>query len=255
MSIVNLPGLNSMPEAGWIGSVVGSAILALFSIGGAIGALKGGHVVGGIILIILAVLFAAVTAFFGVGLDQFLHKGVATSVPTSNPTYTGTPNPLIAGTANPMGGTINPSYTPTVIPLSSLSSAGANILNDNGTLSSPDGQYSVVMQHDGNLVMYRTTDRAPVWASHTAGQGTAPFQLNLAQNGNMCVYDTNNSVEWCSGSQDKGTAPWVASVGSGSFCINDSTGTNTWCAQVATPQLVTKNPVVAWFENVFGIHS
>lgn len=32
-------------------------------------------------------------------------------------------------------------------------------------VSSPSGEYSLVHQHDGNLVLYRNADREAVWAS------------------------------------------------------------------------------------------
>jgi hypothetical protein len=37
--------------------------------------------------------------------------------------------------------------------------------------TSDNGQYRLDMQADGNLVLYRTSDNAPLWASQTAGRG------------------------------------------------------------------------------------
>jgi hypothetical protein len=45
------------------------------------------------------------------------------------------------------------------------------ILPTNATLTSPDGGARLIMQSDGNLVLYRNSDNVPLWASATKGSG------------------------------------------------------------------------------------
>lgn len=54
---------------------------------------------------------------------------------------------------------------------------------------SASGEYYLVFQHDGNLVMYYRSKSNPIWSSNTQGRGDrAVFQ----QDGNLVVYDQNN---------------------------------------------------------------
>ena len=77
--------------------------------------------------------------------------------------------------------------------------ASANILAPNAALlpgqsiSSDNGRYVLVMQADGNLVYYRTSDWTPRWNSQTQSPGAlAPMQGD----GNLVVYDTNGVPLW-----------------------------------------------------------
>lgn len=77
--------------------------------------------------------------------------------------------------------------------------ASASILAPNTALlpgqsiSSDNGRYVLVMQADGNLVYYRTSDWTPRWNSQTQSPGAlAPMQGD----GNLVVYDTNGVPLW-----------------------------------------------------------
>ncbi len=80
---------------------------------------------------------------------------------------------------------------------------GANqslILNQ--ALYSCDGRFGLVMQSDGNLVLYRS-GVGPLWATNTTlknGQTTAILQGD----GNLVLYDAANHPLWQSN-----TAGWV----------------------------------------------
>ena len=50
------------------------------------------------------------------------------------------------------------------------------------TLTSSGGGYYVVMQTDGNLVIY-TSGNSPIWSSGTSSQGTGPYRLVLQTDG------------------------------------------------------------------------
>lgn len=55
-------------------------------------------------------------------------------------------------------------------------------------LVSQNGCYTLWMQEDGNLVAYRTTDNAVVWASNSEGHGNSAAVLQ--SDGNFVVYQT-----------------------------------------------------------------
>ena len=59
-------------------------------------------------------------------------------------------------------------------------------------LRSPDGGSSLVMQNDGNLVIYHSGK--PIWASRTGGGAFVALQ----NDGNLVVYNTNGKPLWSS---------------------------------------------------------
>ena len=76
-----------------------------------------------------------------------------------------------------------------------------DILEVDKELWSANGKYRLVMQQDGNLVLYAgpTTDhRASVWSSHTRGKGMTPHRLILQGDGNLVVYDADGVPTWAS---------------------------------------------------------
>ena len=53
----------------------------------------------------------------------------------------------------------------------------------------------MVMQDDGNLVIYDTTNR-PVWASNTYGQGPRPHRLVIQHDRNLVIYGNDGKPTW-----------------------------------------------------------
>lgn len=53
----------------------------------------------------------------------------------------------------------------------------------------------MIMQGDGNLVMYNAEGR-PVWASHTWRKGQPPFQLSLSASGQLAITDLSGHATW-----------------------------------------------------------
>lgn len=64
-----------------------------------------------------------------------------------------------------------------------------------GSLVSPDGRFSLVLQQDGNLVLYEQAG-GPVWASGTDGRevSTALMQTD----GNLVLYAPAGDAVWAS---------------------------------------------------------
>lgn len=62
-----------------------------------------------------------------------------------------------------------------------------------------------IMQEDGNFVVYRP-DGSTNWHSHTGGEGLSTFVVQ--HDGNIVLYDTNLQATWVSGSYQGGTG-WI----------------------------------------------
>jgi len=63
------------------------------------------------------------------------------------------------------------------------------------SLASPDGRYRLIMQTDGNLVVYAPGQR-PLWNSHTGGHTGA--RAVMQTDGNVVVYDGGGRALWSS---------------------------------------------------------
>jgi hypothetical protein len=73
-------------------------------------------------------------------------------------------------------------------------------------LYSQNRQYRLVMQGDGNLVMYNSSNQ-PLWASNTGGQSIKNCLMNA--DGNLIIYKTTGQVSWASNTGDKGKSRLV----------------------------------------------
>ena len=58
-----------------------------------------------------------------------------------------------------------------------------------------DGLIRLIMQTDGNLVEYDSSNNV-LWASGTNGQGSPPYRLRMQGDGNLVIYDKFLSVIW-----------------------------------------------------------
>ncbi len=87
-------------------------------------------------------------------------------------------------------------------------------------VSCPTGEYTVVHQHDGNVVLYRNADAAPIWATGTAFQPSIynvygertdidtapgrPGRLLLREDGDLVVLSATGEQLWASEMAAKG---------------------------------------------------
>jgi CHAP domain len=76
------------------------------------------------------------------------------------------------------------------------------------------GGTSVNMQGDGNLVMY-TSAAKPVWASNTAGTGSGNH-LVMQNDGNLVIYTNAGTPVWASNTSGGGSSDWAGST----FCAS-----------------------------------
>lgn len=73
-------------------------------------------------------------------------------------------------------------------------------------LQSGDGRFKMVVQGDGNLVIYQSNQ--PIWASNTGGIGTPGFKLAIQSDGNVVMYGKNAPI-WASNTNGVGTGSYT----------------------------------------------
>lgn len=64
-------------------------------------------------------------------------------------------------------------------------------------LGSPNGRFVLSLNLDGNLVLYDSESKAPIWSSNTVG--TKAEFLYMQEDGNLVLYTENGDVLWASG--------------------------------------------------------
>lgn len=109
------------------------------------------------------------------------------------------------------------------------------------------GNYTMMLLNNGNLVLYDNSTSTPtsVWSTKTIND-QGPHELVMQTDGNLCLYG-DNAAYWCSGTANKGKGPWTAALlPDRNFCINDSTNSREWCTNTAKnttnqPNSVTPN--------------
>jgi hypothetical protein len=75
-------------------------------------------------------------------------------------------------------------------------------LGFNQTISSRRGDYRLIFQNDGNLVLYRGSKNSPVWSSNTANAGGT---VAVMQNdGNLVIYGANQTPIWSTNTNGSG---------------------------------------------------
>jgi len=72
---------------------------------------------------------------------------------------------------------------------------GGSSLREGESITSPNGQYRLVMQTDGNLVLYRQ-DGTAIWSSRT--YGIDHVRLQMQSDGNLVLYSDSTPV-WATG--------------------------------------------------------
>jgi len=97
------------------------------------------------------------------------------------------------------------------------------------TTTSENGKYLLVMQDDGNLVIYEGT--VAKWSSGTHGKGTKPYKLVMQGDGNLVIYDNSNDAIWASNTAGKGTGPYrLVMQDDRNLVIYDKNDTSLWAS-------------------------
>lgn len=105
------------------------------------------------------------------------------------------------------------------------------VLEPNTSIASLSGEYVLVYQSDGNLVLY-AKDGTPLWASNTAGSNAGVCIMQ--HDGNLVIHDATAKPIWASGSdQHPGSALKVQN--DGNVVIYRSDATPVWASNTARP--------------------
>lgn len=99
-------------------------------------------------------------------------------------------------------------------------------------LQSGDGRFKMVMQGDGNLVIYQSGVGA-IYASNTDGTGSPTFKLAMQSDGNLVIYGSGGAT-WASNTNGVGQGPYTLVMqNDGNLVIYDRNGaiwaSNTCC--------------------------
>ena len=97
-------------------------------------------------------------------------------------------------------------------------------LSPNQSVTSPNGQYTLVYQSDGNLVEY-ATGGGPLWATGT--DGTCPGTAIMQSDGNFVIYDCNGTPVWNTGTWNNPGA-YLSLRDDGFLVICDTSGNVIW---------------------------
>jgi hypothetical protein len=92
-----------------------------------------------------------------------------------------------------------------------------------------DGSRYIIMQRDGNVVVYK--NGKPTWASGTDGQQSQkhPFRLTMQEDGNLVLYNRDNYPFWASHTKDKGVKGGYWLIATNDMCkIIDKVGNILW---------------------------
>lgn len=73
-------------------------------------------------------------------------------------------------------------------------------LNHNQAIESNNGCFQLIMQHDGNLVIYRRRTGQALWSSGSPRSCTN--RVCMQGDGNLVTYDCHNIATWSSGTQN-----------------------------------------------------
>lgn len=77
----------------------------------------------------------------------------------------------------------------------------SEVLDAGQQLWSPNSEYMLEMQSDGNLVLYRMSDSKPLWSTGTQKKGGK--RIGMQDDGNLVLYTDDGKPVWASGTDHK----------------------------------------------------
>lgn len=147
-----------------------------------------------------------------------------TGVGLAAPVATAAPLPAVTMSAQATGATLT---------------AGSQ-LTAGQSITSPSGLVTLIMQTDGNLVVYGAG--GVLWHAGTTGNAGARFVLQ--QDGNAVVYAANNTALWSSGTATKGGQS-LTIQDDGNLVLRNGTGATVWATYQAFARLMAGRSLVA----------
>ena len=104
---------------------------------------------------------------------------------------------------------------------------GGQQLGTGEELVSPNGWLRLIMQADGNLVLYRTQTMQPLWASDTWGQDVATTVMQT--DGNLVAYSPQGVPAWATGT-DGHAGAYVILQDDGNLVVYDAANSPLWAS-------------------------
>jgi hypothetical protein len=94
------------------------------------------------------------------------------------------------------------------------------------SITSYDGRFTLILQTDGNLVLYWNEPGHPaLWSSHT--QGKAGYDAEMQEDGNFVIYDAARNALWASGT-DGHPGAYLVLQNDGNLVIYDTNDAAIW---------------------------
>jgi hypothetical protein len=119
------------------------------------------------------------------------------------------------------------------------------VLNFGDSISSANREYTLVFQSDGNLVLYRDSDRLPLWASATDGHGGAVCTMQT--DGNLVVYAPGPHPIWATNTSQYPGSHLVVQD-DGNVVIYRPDGNPVWATHTVQPAAVVD--ATSYFDKV-----
>jgi len=154
--------------------------------------------------------------------DDALYQALAEvmQIPARGASPPPTPVPPPSGpSVPPGGGSSGPGY-----PDSRSVMRPGDRLRPGEAIRSDDGRFTLSYQGDGNLVLYQ--QGTPLWASGTNGR--APGSVVMQHDGNFVMYDANDLPIWASGSSLGYPGAWLTVQSDGNVVIYSAQGVPLW---------------------------
>ena len=105
------------------------------------------------------------------------------------------------------------------------------MLGINQQLISNNGWLNLILQGDGNVVLYRTQVGQPLWASNTSGQPV--HRLLMQADGNLVAYSLLDVALWSTGMAGHPGSALVLQD-DGNLVVYDSTNNPIWAFEHST---------------------
>lgn len=93
-------------------------------------------------------------------------------------------------------------------------------------LDSCDGRFDLILQSDGNLVLYEGS--TALWAANTVGSGAA--LATMQDDGNFVVYTSGGTAVFDTGTEGSGCGTFLAVQTDGNLVVYDGAGTAVWAS-------------------------
>lgn len=122
-------------------------------------------------------------------------------------------------------------------------------------LQSDDGNHHLIMQNDGNLVLYHSPAGSAsnsTWATNTSqGASNTKYIASMQNDGSFVVY-SGQTVLWSSGTYQKGKAPYALILqNDGNLVIYDASFTNIWNSSSANEHFIQARYIFDDLNNEF----